>query len=431
MRLVSKIDLVVKKGALPKFTSLVYEENCEIQNVSLVEQTVNGEHYVADVVYYSRDGLKGLVQRLGEQKGSFTLNSVSNPLEKQIRGGLLRISGKMSLENFHEYQTGILGAFDLISEKIGSGNGASCTGIAGNVALVCGVREKSEQREQNVYRYYAQAEIDSIVLGRFTGLSGFPVVIQYGLDEDLIRTIQRIERTYAMVRMVAIDEGERSVYDQLVSGLNVPVVVRDMDDVPLYMLTLIQKVMQKSRQAPTEATIGFVGINPAVLRITGLLKKLGCMRVLGFDHNEKLLLSFENEDGMATTVENIFSNADIVILSKDIFDREELARVRPGQFFISLFKDERMPVKRLFEKGVKEFITVDPMSFAVLGPGLVKGLLASGRRNLDDYALIDLAGKLLPHVTPAYEFPGLFSDIHDTIRGYLSNDEAAPAGDKS
>ena len=52
--------------------------------------------------------------------------------------------------------------------------------------------------------------------------------------------------------------------------------------------------------------------------------KLGCLRAR-HDHNERIC-SFENMEGLAASAENIFSNADIVILLKENYSIKNTRR---------------------------------------------------------------------------------------------------------
>jgi hypothetical protein len=416
MRLLATLEVKIKKGNLPPFISLLYEQKCDVKNVELVEESSREDRFRLDLIYFNRNTLKTLVKKISDNGDRFTVVALRNHLEKNIRGGILNLAGKMPLEDENDFQTGILGAHELIGEKIASDqNAVSYTGISKNVALVSGISEKSDSKMQKFLRAHARAEIESVIINRFRGLNAYPIGMTYNVAEDLIRTMQRIENNFSLIRIMHIDEAEISWYEQMYADFTLPVISYEMDDMPLYMLTLIQKIMKLNKLNSRETTIGFIGIDISVLRITSLLMKLGFMRVLGFDQFEKSLLAIENEGGMATTPKNIFSNSDIIILLKNNFDESVYKNIRPGQFFISLFTDDRIDIKELLEKGVRKYINVEGLNQTIIVPGLIQGILSSGIKYLDDLKLIDISNKLVDSVSSSYGYPDHFSDIHTRI----------------
>ena len=414
MRLLSTIDIKIKKGSFPLLMDMVYRENCTIQKAELSITSGVEEEFLLEISYNRRDNLKSLVKKIYDND-NFKLNSVSSHLEKEIAGGLLTVSGKMPLNDYNDYQIGILGAYDLIFEKINELNGTEFTGISKSVGLISGIKENDDILEEDILKIYARSEADSALIHRFSGLNGYPLIISYSPVEDLIKTIQRIERSFSIIKIMNTDEIDMSVYDQLTSNVSVPVVSREMDDIPIYLLSLINRIISKSGLALEETTIGFMGVDISAIRITGLLMRMGLRRVLGYDSNEKVLLSLENLGGMATTGENIFSNSDIIIFFKDILSREEYKNVRPGQYLISLFTRDDIDVRKIFEKGVKKFIPLDDMSYSVISPGLLTGVLSSGYKYIDDMRVIEISRKLVDLLDDDYKFPDLFGDIHSRV----------------
>ena len=86
-------------------------------------------------------------------------------------------------------------------------------------------------------------------------------------------------------------------------------------------------------------TIGFIGLDAGIIRLSALLRSMGCGRVLGFDYDDRVVLDFENEGGLGTTVDNIVDNADILFLNSPVLNSGDEERMRPGQIVISSIAD--------------------------------------------------------------------------------------------
>ena len=171
----------------------------------------------------------------------------------------------------------------------------------------------------------------------------------------------------------------------------------------------------KYRLKAEETTVGFIGIDLSAVRLTQVLDKIGFRRILGFDLGEKAMLAMENQGGLATTAENIFGNADITIIMKTNFDREEYRKIRPGQFVISFMDDEDPDLELVSGKGVRELIRRNPVHLAAVTPGLVRGVIDARIKNITDVKLVEYAKKLVGFLSDTFEFPPLFSDIHDRV----------------
>ena len=67
------------------------------------------------------------------------------------------------------------------------------------------------------------------------------------------------------------------------------------------------------------------------------------------------------------------------------------------------------------DKGVRELIIQDPAVLAALFPGILRGIIESGLRSMNDLKIIEYSKKLAGFLSDTFEFPNLFSDIHDRV----------------
>ncbi len=420
MKLLSEVRVRVKRGYLPHFTNELYKWNCEVRRIEIMESGEGVDHFLIEVVYYELDKFSGFLDKIGKHLENFRIESVRNALEDEIFGGLLSVTGKMQIENAMDYEMRLLGATELIFNKVENDPGArSFTGISRNVAMICGVRKKSDISQKNLLRLYTEAERDSIVVNRFAGYNGYPLLVRFEHIADFIRVLQRVEESFSALRILDIEEEyDPDRFEEIYEGLGVPLISRSYDEIPLLLATILFSVTRRNKLGFENVSVGMIGIDVSSQRTVRLLKLLGCSKVLGYDDNETLMLGFENEGGLSTTQENIFNNSDIIILSKKDFSGDDLDRIIPGQIIISLINNEDLNEETMSSRGVKEFIDGYALDLSSLIPGLVKGLISSKQTRLDDACLIKLA-KDISNSGHRTLLPPLFSDIHERLPVFI------------
>lgn len=417
MRLLSEVIIDIKKGMFPQFVFDVYKSGCGIQNSEYVMDSDKNEQFRLEIVYRKRNSFLHLISVLDNFPDKYKIVKVANALEEKIKGGMLKISGKIPLENLVDYEIGLLGAAELIQGKIKKGSGLNFSGISKNIGIISCVMEDDENSEERKLKYYAEGERDSVLVSRVTDLKPIPLIINFRQPDDLIKAVQRIEGSFSSIRFVEIDDSESLSYDQIYSDINLPVTSKRYDDIPLYLLSVISKIVSKKKLKMSETAIGIVGIDFVAMRCARIFLKAGFYRVLGYDHNEKKMLTFENNGGLATTLDNIFRNTDIVIFLKNCFTDENFEKIRPGLNIVSLLDESEINRGLIKNRGIREFILVDESGLLVLFPGLAQGIIKYGSRTISDEKLIGIAGKLTGMINDDYQLPDIFSDIHNRISG--------------
>ncbi|PKL41350.1 MAG: hypothetical protein CVV44_01565 [Spirochaetae bacterium HGW-Spirochaetae-1] len=415
MKLISNVTVAVKKGTLSQIIEEFSAGECFVRSMQALERNL----YQMEIIYDDRNLFNACMDSLKKMSDKYAIVSVKNSLEEMIKGGILSVKGKMPLEQYSDFEMGLLGAVELALEKIENDEGNAFSGILKNVGVITGVRAREDLRSKAIFSRFVQAERDCAILGRFSGLNGLPVAINFNQPEDFIKTLRGIESSFAALRITGIEEADLFFYEQIFSELHVPVISRDLDDIPVYMLSLLNRLSLKNKIHPSDTTVGIMGMDISAIRLTRLLKKSRFGRVLGYDQNEKALLSFENEGGLATSTENIFSNTDVILLMKNNFEYEEYEKLRPGQLIISLLGPRDVDLNMLKERGVREFVQGDVQNLSWIFPGMVVGVLNAGLKTIDDMRIIELAKKTANLLAVDYSFPDLFGDIHSLIADLL------------
>ncbi len=416
MKIIVHLSISVKQGRLSALVEAFSSHGCELHKILLSESNSENDTFDLEIVYTDVEKYRQLLDTIEGARALYTIHSINNLLEDQITGGLLTVSGKMPIENQNDYEMKVLGSSALIHEKISAGQAGRYSGISRNIGLLCALRKRLDMPQDLLPVKYVDIEKDAIVLHRFTGLNGIPVIIVYQQNEDLVKTIQGIESTFSAVRILDIEDVEDiSIYEYLNSEISMPVLSFRHDEIPLSMLIEISRLLEKNGLVLRDNTIGVIGINVSVLRLTRLLSRLGCPRVLGYDNNEKLMLSFEKSGGLATTPENIFSNSDLILLVKNHFTIDEFNKIRSGQMIISTIDEEDLEKTIINEKGVKEYIPKEHLDTTILFPGILAGMIKSGRKTLSDESILELSKGIQKLYGTGGSRISLFSDIHEKV----------------
>ena len=423
MKIAAEMTIEIGEGKVPSVIDLLCANSCEIGRMTLTQKTGNVSLYNFNIIYSDSLQFRRVIAFFNDENNECRLVSVKNYFDEMVNGGFITVAGKMKIDNIEDYQMNVLGTGEIIREKIESSDDPrSFSGIGRAAALFSGVIDRSGKTGKRIYHLHSDAELDAAVLQRFTGMNGYPVVARFDLVEDVVKFLKSIEPGFSSMRLEHIDDDDSmAVYDQILQALNIPVISKKYDEIPVCILAAVLKLAAKHRFRLKDCNVGFIGLDVSAIRCAGLLRKAGCMRVLGFDNNEKSMLHFEKESGLATTAENIFSNADIVVLMKNQFTETDLVRMRPGLAVLSMLNDSAAESVVSQRKGCRECVVGDWFDTAILYPGMLAGASGSERTGFGDDVILSLAEMLANEEAGGGRFfPDIFSGIHDRVSGCIN-----------
>jgi malate dehydrogenase (oxaloacetate-decarboxylating) len=415
MRLISKIIIKIKTGFLQHLINEVYKRNCGVKNISLIESGHGTDLFHIEIIYTSIERYKDLLNKITKYEENFQVISTENLIENEISGGMLNVTGKLRFDNLIDYEMNVLGAAELIFNKLQEkGNILQYSGISRNIGMFCGITAGEELEEKHL-KLYTIAERDSIIAKKFTGFNSFPLLVKLSQFDDFVKILIGVVSTFSAIRIINLEDiDDITLYERLYDDISLPLLSHCYDEIPLYLLIAIVHLLTKNSFNIKTCTVGLIGISTSSLRITRLLVKLGFPRILGYDNNLKFMHSFEREGGLATTHEHIYENSDLIIIFKDQFDSDELYRFGTGQIIISLLnKDLETSVMK--EKGVRDFLQSGWMDNFALFPGLLKGLIESNVKFLDDAKIIKLSQKIGALKGKDEILPDVFSEVHQKL----------------
>jgi malate dehydrogenase (oxaloacetate-decarboxylating) len=424
MKVSVELSLEIRNRKLAECVARLSGAGCDISRVVSTGKDLTSTVYQIDLVYDDTASFKRCLASFTEEPENFRVISLKNHLEEFLTGSFITVQGSFKIESPDNYDMNILGVRRLAHEKMNeSDNPLQFTGIKKNVAFVTGVRGNTERETHSRAIHYVDCEIGAAIFAKFSGMNGIPILIRYDKSEDLLKTLSAIEPGFSAMRFSHLDDDDTpDIYEQLPDTISIPYISYRNDEIPAFALAGILKMIKKHRYKLSESNIGFIGLDASSIRLSRLCLRAGCMRVLGFDNNEKSMLHFERQKGLATTPEHIFSNSDIVIIMKSHFTQNDLSKMRPGIVVLSFLEDET-PLSFFQEKRTcREIVSGEWADTALIYPGMIRGFLASGRQSSDDEMIIALAKMLAATESPDGKlFPHIFSDIHEKAEAVASH----------
>lgn len=418
MKLIASVNLKMKKVILPQFVSTLYKHNIDINMINLTGSDGKWEDYTVEIVYTSKKDIARLIDTLKKNSEYFQDITVTNTLEDKIKGGILTTSSKIEIENINDVWTALIGGNKLVHEKIDTGLQKNYCGSFNSIALISGVKISGSGNNNQYYHLYADSERDSAIIGRFTGKNSFPLVIRYSSIEDMIKTIKGVEDNFCCLRIMNNDEDDY-LLSNIIDSVSRPLIFRELDENPVHYLSMINSIVKNHSIIPADTSVGIVGLNNSTIRLTALLVKSGYMKVLGHDSNERRMMNFESRKGLATTIENVISNSDILLIMDEKITYDYINSLRAGQVVISGFSSDIGDAASLRQKGVREYVRIEETEALSLLPALVNGIIVSAKRCYSDEMLINIAGFVSEQMGKKYDIPGLFSNIKSDIENLI------------
>lgn len=418
MKLIASITLKMKKVILPQFISTLYKHNFDINMINLTSSDGKWENYNIEIVYSSKKDLMKIIEALRKNNDFFQDIVITSTLEDKIREGVLKTTSKIDIDNINDVWTALFGGNKLIHEKIEAGLQKNYCACFNSVALISGLKNSASPNADNYYHLYTDAERDSVLISKFTDMNAYPVIVKYNTIEDMIRTINNIEDNFCCLRIMNNDE-EEYLFSNIIDVVTKPVIFKELDENTLHYLCLINSAVRNHNIIVSDTSIGIIGLNSSTIRLTSLLVKAGFMKVLGHDINERQMMSFENKRGLATTIENVISNSDILLIMDENISYDYIKNFKAGQIIFSAIGLEAGDPDLFKNKGIRDLVKIEDTDSLSLMPALINSIRVSSKKYLTDELLIDIGRLISMQMEKKYELPGFYSAFNRDIETLL------------
>ena len=225
----------------------------------------------------------------------------------------------------------------------------------------------------------------SVFYDQFAGISAMPVLIDTEDVDEFVDTVVRIAPTFGGIHLEDISAPECfEIEERLIDALPQPVM---HDDVHGTAVVSVAAAIVACRHAGVElraATVGQLGLGAAGFGIAALMVDVGCGRVLGFDPQEASHPRAREKGIEIASMENVMSEADVVVAATGQPGLIAPSMVRSGQVILALSNPDPEIAPEVAEQAGAAFAADGRSVNNVLGyPGIFRGALRAGAGKID------------------------------------------------
>ena len=236
----------------------------------------------------------------------------------------------------------------------------------------------------------------SALFASLVDLTGIPILLTEKDPDRVVELIMGIEQSFGAIQLEDFAAPHCfAIEDQLRARLNKPVLHDDQHGTAVVALAALLNAARRVGRNLEQSVVGQIGLGAAGLGIVRLLRAHGVGRVLGADRNPDAFVRLAALGGVASTIEGIMAEADIVIATTGVRGLIRPELVRPGQIILALSNPdpEIEPIVAL-EHGAA-FAADGKGINNVLGfPGLFRGALEARATCFTDAMLMAAAAAI-------------------------------------
>ena len=233
----------------------------------------------------------------------------------------------------------------------------------------------------------------SALFASLVDLSGIPILMTEKDPDRIVELVMGIEQSFGAIQLEDFAAPHCFVIEEkLRERLQKPVLHDDQHGTAVVALAALLNAARRVGRSLHSSVVGQIGLGAAGLGIVRLLRAHGVQRVLGADRNPTAFERLATLGGIASTVEGIMAEADIVIATTGVRGLIKPESVRPGQIILALSNPdpEIEPIVAL-ERGAA-FAADGKGINNVLGfPGLFRGAMNARAPRFTDQMLMAAA----------------------------------------
>ncbi len=244
----------------------------------------------------------------------------------------------------------------------------------------------------------------SALFASLVDLTGIPILLTEKDPDRVVELIMGIEQSFGAIQLEDFAAPHCfAIEERLRERLAKPVLHDDQHGTAVVALAALINAARRVGRSLDHSIVGQIGLGAAGLGIVRLLRAHGVGRVLGADRNPDAFKRLAALGGVASTIEGIMAEADIVIATTGVRGLIKPELVRPGQIILALSNPdpEIEPIIAL-ERGAA-FAADGKGINNVLGfPGLFRGALEARAPRFTD-AMLMAAAKAIAARAPGHD----------------------------
>lgn len=225
-------------------------------------------------------------------------------------------------------------------------------------------------------------ERDAFLINKHTNLQTFPLWIQSRHEEEFLKAAVALAPNFSMLRIGGFARDDAlDMRDRLADQLDIPVILSEYVETAGLITAVLKNAARIFQLDLVGGNAAIVGLGPAGHGVADLLVKLGLHRVFGIDHDPRQLARFEKGPGIASSLDHVYENADLIIISPDYPTRLHEERLRRDQLVLS-FTPGALDVELAEKNGAHVFQGYPPHPVFIM-PGLLGAIQKQGVKRVE------------------------------------------------
>ena len=236
----------------------------------------------------------------------------------------------------------------------------------------------------------------SALFSKLADITGVPILIESRDPQKIIETVMTIAPSFGAIQLEDIGAPECfEIEEALIERLDVPVLHDDQHGTAVVALAALLSALKRVGRKLEEATVGQIGLGAAGIGISRLLLAQGVNRMMGSDLNPDATARLERMGGVATDIDGIMGECDVVIATTGVKGLIPPEKVRRGQVILALSNPDPEIEPRVALRQGAAFASDGKSINNVLGfPGLFRGVLDARAKRFTNEMLFTAARAL-------------------------------------
>ncbi len=244
----------------------------------------------------------------------------------------------------------------------------------------------------------------AMLMETMVGLSGMPILLNTKDPDEIVNAIAAISPTFAAIQLEDISAPRCfEIEERLQALLDIPVLHDDQHGTAVVSIAALKVAANRVGVDLNKVKIGQIGLGAAGNAIGKMLMNLTGNPVLGSDLNREAVARFVREGGIASSLEEIMAECDIVVATTGVPNLIKPEMVRKGQVILALSNPNAEIDPDVALAHGAAFAADGKSVNNVLGfPGIFRGAVDSNSPRITHEMLI-AAMEVLVRMTPAGE----------------------------
>jgi len=255
----------------------------------------------------------------------------------------------------------------------------------------------------------------AMLMETLVGLSGVPILLDTKDPDEIIATVRNIAPTFAAIQLEDISAPRCfEIETRLQALLDIPVMHDDQHGTAVVTTAALLVATRQAGLDLSKAVIGQIGLGAAGNATAHMLMRLTGNAVLGADLSEDALSRHEANGGRRSTLNEIMSEADIVVATTGAPGLIKPEMVRKGQVILALSNPSPEIEPDAALAAGAAFAADGKSVNNVLGfPGIFRGAVDAYARRITHEMLVAAAETIASLTTPGELVPNpLDKEVH-------------------